>query len=181
MRKLLSTVMACMVLCACNKVPSEIIQPDEMALLMADVHTSESVIELNWDQFRSDSAKQVLKESVYAAHGVSAEQVDSSLAWYGRNITYYMDVYDNTIAILEKRLIERGNKVAAAAAMSIAGDSVNVWDRSELHADLRPAPIEECALRLRARPQLGARRHIYMACQISQSFRWNDMADGCRV
>lgn len=127
MRKLLSTVMACMVLCACNKVPSEIIQPDEMALLMADVHTSEAVIELNWDQFRSDSAKQVLKESVYAAHGVSAEQVDSSLAWYGRNITYYMDVYDNTIAILEKRLIERGNKVAAAAAMSIAGDSVNVW------------------------------------------------------
>ena len=100
MRKLLSTVMACMVLCACNKVPSEIIQPDEMALLMADVHTSESVIELNWDQFRSDSAKQVLKESVYAAHGVSAEQVDSSLAWYGRNIPYYMYVYDNTIAIL---------------------------------------------------------------------------------
>ena len=127
MKKLLSTVLACTALCACNKVPSEVIQPDEMALLMADVHTSEAVVELNWDQFRTDSAKQVLKESVYAAHGVTAEQVDSSLAWYGRNITYYMDVYDNTIAILEKRLIERGNKVAAAAAMSIAGDSVDVW------------------------------------------------------
>ena len=38
-----------------------------------------------------------------------------------------MDVYDNTISILEKRLIERGNKVAAAAAMSVAGDSVDVW------------------------------------------------------
>lgn len=127
MKKLLSTVLACTALCACNKVPSEVIQPNEMALLMADVHTSEAVVELNWDQFRTDSAKQVLQESVYAAHGVTAEQVDSSLAWYGRNITYYMDVYDNTIAILEKRLIERGNKVAAAAAMSIAGDSVDVW------------------------------------------------------
>ena len=126
-RKLLSSALACIALCACNKVPSEVIQPDEMALLMADVHTGEAVVELNWDQFRSDSAKQVLKESVYAAHGVTAEQVDSSLAWYGRNITYYMDVYDNTISILEKRLIERGNKVAAAAAMSVAGDSVDVW------------------------------------------------------
>ena len=55
-RKLLSSALACIALCACNKVPSEVIQPEEMALLMADVHTGEAVVELNWDQFRSDSA-----------------------------------------------------------------------------------------------------------------------------
>lgn len=94
---------------------------------MADVHTGEAVIDLNRDKFFSDSTKQALKQSVYVKHGVSSEQVDSSLAWYGRNITYYMDVYDHTIEILEQRLIESGNRVAAEMALSIAGDSVDIW------------------------------------------------------
>ncbi len=112
---------------ACSKVPSEVIQPEEMAQLMADVHTGEAVIDMNRSYYPTDSARQAMKQSVYARHGVSSEQVDSSFAWYGRNITYYMDVYDRTIEILEHRLIESGNRVAAEAALSIAGDSVDVW------------------------------------------------------
>ena len=38
-----------------------------------------------------------------------------------------MDVYDETIEILEQRLTESGNRIAAANALSIAGDSVDVW------------------------------------------------------
>lgn len=111
---------------ACSGVPSDVIQPEEMAQLMADVHTGEAVVDMNrWD-YESDSMKLVFKESVYAKHGVTSEQVDSSMAWYGRNITRYMDVYDRTIEILEQRLTETGNR-EAAAAMSIAGDSVDVW------------------------------------------------------
>lgn len=113
-------------LVSCNRVPSGIIKPKAMAELMADVHTAEAVIDMNHNAFVYDSAKQVLKESVYAKHGVSAEQVDSSLAYYGRNMTKYMDVYDRAIAILERRLEENG-RVAAEAAMSMAGDSVDVW------------------------------------------------------
>lgn len=101
-----------------------------MARLMADVHTAEAVIEINRNNYSNDSLKQTLKQSVYAKHKVTAEQVDSSLAWYGRNITYYMDVYDRTIEILEHRMIESGNRIAAEAALSIAGDSVDVWSRA---------------------------------------------------
>ena len=116
-----------LVLSACNKVPSHVIQPREMAELMADVHVGEAVVEYNRSQFYSDSMKQAMKQSIYLRHGVTTEEVDSSFAWYGRNITYYMDVYDRTIEILEKRLIETGNRVAAENALSIAGDSVDVW------------------------------------------------------
>lgn len=38
-----------------------------------------------------------------------------------------MEVYDKTIEILDHRLIETGNRIAAEAALSIAGDSVDVW------------------------------------------------------
>lgn len=111
----------------CSKVPSGVIQPEKMAQLMADVHTAEAVVDMNRSYYPTDSARQAMKQSVYTRHGVSSEQVDSSFAWYGRNITYYMDVYDRTIEILEHRLIESGNRVAAEAALSIAGDSVDVW------------------------------------------------------
>lgn len=112
---------------SCSKVPDSVIQPEEMAQLMADVHTGEAMLEMNRQDYHSDSMKLVLRQSIYARHGVTAAEVDSSFGWYGRNITYYMDVYDRTIEILENRLIESGNRIAADAALSIAGDSVDVW------------------------------------------------------
>lgn len=127
LKKLSKFVVLAALAAACHRVPSGVIQPEEMAQLMADVHTGESVVDMNRRQYETDSAKQALKQSVYAAHGVTTEQVDSSMAWYGRNITRYIDVYDRTIEILEHRLNEMGNRVAAEAAMSASGDTVDVW------------------------------------------------------
>lgn len=112
---------------ACSHTPDGVIEPEKMAQLMADFHTAEAVVDMNRQDYRSDSAKQVLRQSVYAKYGVTPAEVDSSLSWYGRNITEYMAMYDRTIEILEHRLIETGNRVAAEAALSIAGDSVDVW------------------------------------------------------
>lgn len=112
---------------SCSKVPSHVIQPEEMANLLADVHISESVIEMNRANYRTDSSKQALRTAVYERHGVTQAQVDTSFEWYGRNISYYMDVYNRTIEILDHRLIETGNRIAAENAISIAGDSVDIW------------------------------------------------------
>lgn len=132
MRKLLSIIAVALLAVACSKTPKGIIPPEEMAQLMADIHTAEAVIELNRGEYRSDSLKQAFKQSVYARHGVDAATVDSSYMWYGRNINSYLEVYDRTIEILEHRLIESGNRVTAEAALSIAGDSVDVWPYSRL-------------------------------------------------
>lgn len=118
----------------CHGVPSDVIAPEEMAQLMADVHTGEAVVDMNRRDYPTDSTKQAFKQSVYARHGVTSAQVDSSMAWYGRNITKYMEVYDRTIEILEHRLTEMGNRVAAEAAMSVSGDSVDVWPYPRLMA-----------------------------------------------
>ncbi len=73
----------------CKRVPSSIIQPEEMAQLLADIHTGESVAEQNYGEFCNDSTKRILKQSIYARHGVSEEIVDSSLMWYGHNLERY--------------------------------------------------------------------------------------------
>ena len=73
----------------CKRVPSSIIQPEEMAQLLADIHTGESVAEQNYGEFCNDSTKRILKQSIYARHGVSEEIVDTSLMWYGHNLERY--------------------------------------------------------------------------------------------
>lgn len=127
MKRLISILALAMLLAACSKVPSGVIAPEEMALLMADLNTGEAVIDMNRSSYTGDSARQAFKQSIYMKHGVTSAEVDSSFSWYGRNITVYMDVCDRTIEILEQRLIEIGSRVAAEAAMSVAGDSVDVW------------------------------------------------------
>lgn len=112
---------------ACHKVPDEVIQPDDMAELLADLNTGEAVVDANRRYYPSESDRAAFKEAIYARHGVTGEQVDSSLAWYGRNIKLYIDVCDKSIGILEERMIVSGNRIAEANALAVSGDSVDVW------------------------------------------------------
>lgn len=126
-------------MCSCSKVPSYVIEPDRMAALMADIHVGESVIELHRAQYPDDSTKMMLKQSVLERHGVTQHDLDTSMEWYGHNITYYMDVYDKTIEILERRMAETGNRIAAEN-ISVAGDSVDVWSSAMMLAVNRLSP-----------------------------------------
>lgn len=132
---------------SCNRVPSYVIEPDEMASLMADMHIAESVVDLNRRDYPSDSMLSVMKQSVLARHGVTQAQLDTSFDWYGHNIGRYMEVYDRTIEILETRIAETGNRIAAEA-VSVAGDSVDVWSNSPFItvSDLSPSKIVTFAL-----------------------------------
>lgn len=114
-------------LVACSKVPRYVIPPDKMAELLADIHIGESVVDLNRADYRTDSSKLVMLQSVLMRHNVTKQQLDTSFDWYGHHISYYMEVYDKAIELLERRLAETGNRIAAEN-ISIAGDSVDVWN-----------------------------------------------------
>lgn len=112
---------------SCKKVPDELIQPDSMAELLADLNMGEAVVDANRRNYPDSADRATLKQAIYGRHGVSGEQVDSSLAWYGRNIKLYVEVCDKSIEILEHRMIESGNRLAAANALTMGGDSVDIW------------------------------------------------------
>lgn len=118
---------------ACNDVPSDIIQPEPMAALLADMHKAECVVEANSGAFPTDSTKRALRQSVFARHGVTSEQVDSSMKWYGYHMEKYVEVYDRTLEMLNNELAKAeqiaGSSLAGASSGSMAmeGDSVDVW------------------------------------------------------
>lgn len=110
---------------ACGKKSGMVLDQEDMASLMADMHIAEAVVDMNSASFPTDSSRQALKQSIYAAHGVTSEQVDSSYIWYGYHIEEYMKVYDRTIEIIKDR--QRQMLTASSEQVVVAGDSVDIW------------------------------------------------------
>lgn len=119
-------VVAVVAFTACNRVPDEVIQPEAMAQLMADMRVADAVVSVNSREYPTRASKDALREAVLERHNVTTEQFDSSLVWYGHHIEKYQEVTDRSIEILQLRQAEVG--AMASAAMSVAGDSVEVWD-----------------------------------------------------
>lgn len=119
-----------LVLTACKGVPDHVIAPDDMAALMADIHTAEAAIDMNFRDYASDSSRKVVKQAVLERHNVTQEQMDTSLVWYGAHLTKYMDVYDRAEEILQERIDKNSAVAARLASLSVSGDSVDVWNDS---------------------------------------------------
>lgn len=122
---LLSASLALIGAASCKKVPDYVLDQDEMASLLIDIHKGESVIEYERSRYGTDSLKKLMKQSVYARHGVTAETVDTSFVWYGNHIEDYLKVYDVVIERLEDELAK--SNAPAEAPVFAAGDSVDVW------------------------------------------------------
>lgn len=90
-------------LSGCEKRPQGVLSDKEMAELMADIHLSESYISSSGSAYLTDSACKALRQAILRDHGVTEAQLDSTLAWYGRNIDKYPKLYDRVAKILEKR------------------------------------------------------------------------------
>lgn len=125
MRKLLYIIIVLVAVCSCKRTPGYVIKTDEMSALLADMHMAEAVVESDYGHYSTDSSRMALKQAVLESHGVTAEQFDTSLVWYGHNIDRYLEAYDGAIALLKERQASAGS--AAVLAMSVGGDSAEVW------------------------------------------------------
>ena len=115
-------------LASCSKTPDYVISENDMAMLLADIHEADAVVTFDKQHYKEDSTKEVLRESIFAKHGVSEEQFDTSLIWYGHNLDVYTEVYDNVVKILkdrQKRIIAEAK--GAGEKMTLSGDSVDIW------------------------------------------------------
>lgn len=97
---------------SCSDRPKEILSEKEMVGLMADLQIAESYANLQIHGGDSGKERLELARSVLAAHGVSQEQLDTTLAWYGRNLDEYNELY----AKVDKELNSRRKRLMKDAA-----------------------------------------------------------------
>lgn len=145
---LLPAAIAAVVTVACSKLPDDVLPPEEMASLMADVYCGESVIEFNHGKYNNDSMKKVVKQSVLAAHRTDQAQFDSSMAWYGRNIEEYIKVCDRAVEILEARAETIPDDPRGQNRLLVAGDSAQVWPLSSFYHLTSSTPARYITFRL---------------------------------
>ncbi|MDH6357650.1 DUF4296 domain-containing protein [Parabacteroides sp. PF5-9] len=124
------TILTCILIASCSKVPSHILSEKEMQLVMKDMLIAESMIGNDYGRYHTDTAKVALYESVFRKYDIDRALYDSSLVWYGRNLDIYMKVYERVIADLNNAITALGD-VQASAAPVTNQDSVNIWPRRE--------------------------------------------------
>lgn len=127
--RVIALLLAVVVVSSCSRLPSNVLDKEEMASLLLDIHMGEGLVDLQRSSFYNDSMRKVLKQSIYAKHGVTAEQVDTSFVWYGNHIEDYIEIYDNVIAQLEEDA-RRAERSAKQTVVYAAGDSIDVWTLS---------------------------------------------------
>ncbi len=125
MKHILLFLMFIMLLAGCSNRPKDIIDEKKMIEIMVDLQITEAYerngkapAEIN------GSNRELLGRGVLMAHGVTVEEMDSTLAWYGRNMDEYSKLYKK----VDERLSKMQQKYARAAGESESdGPSTDLW------------------------------------------------------
>lgn len=136
---IITAFIAAAAICACSSSPRGIIGKEKMARILADLSIAEGIVEADRHTYSTDSARILLRQSIYARNGVTTEMVDSSMKWYGYHMDKYVEVYDLAIELVEKD-IQTTTASAGATRQSSGttsiyateGDSVDVWQGQKL-------------------------------------------------
>ncbi|EEF75683.1 hypothetical protein BACCOPRO_01174 [Phocaeicola coprophilus DSM 18228 = JCM 13818] len=116
-------------LAGCGKeIPSDIIQPSEMESLLYDYHLATTMG--NDLPYGETYKKEAYLDYVFDKHHVTEAEFDSSMVWYTRHTYHLVTIYENVQKRFEedeKHLRMRMSKVSGQVAVSLSGDSVDIW------------------------------------------------------
>lgn len=76
----------------------------------------------------SDSARTVLRNSILSNHGVSQEEFDRSLDWYGHNLDKYIKLCDE----VDKKLDKRQKSLLASSGADSESKEGSLWPYSKM-------------------------------------------------
>lgn len=118
----------CLILASCQvEIPEGVIKPDKMEDLLYDYHLAQAITA---EETSLSYKKKMHINYVFAKHGVTKEELDSSLVWYTRYPKQLSKVY----AALENRIMAEMENMGVTTAeddafntMMATADTVNLW------------------------------------------------------
>lgn len=115
----LTLLFTALLLAACGRAKG-VLPEDEMVDLMVDMELAEAYV--NTEMGGSNRERIEMGRKVLAAHGVSEESLDTTLAWYGRNMDKYAQLFNKV-----DREIEIRRKHYKALEGTTVKESGNLW------------------------------------------------------
>lgn len=103
------------ILIGCSKRPKGVLSEDEMVDVMVDMQIADAYYEMTSHGNSSyGQGKIEMGKAVLAKHGVTREELDSTLKWYGRNIDEYTSLFEKIDKELarQKKISEKENELA---------------------------------------------------------------------
>ncbi len=135
-----AAILAAMMLAGCKpQVPSEYIQPDDMADILYDYYVSKALAA------QGDSAdynRSLYYLDVLRKHSVTESEFDSSLVYYYSHAERLAKIYENVSKRMQNEATRLGASVGEAgqfANLTSTGDTANIWKEAAC-AFLVPAP-----------------------------------------
>ena len=134
---IISVLFCVLSLCGCDDRPENVLSQQKMEDLMVDIHKAEAVIDMNSGRYESDSVRKTMKQSIFLKHGVTQEQFDTTLVWYGHHIKEYTELYEDIVAQLEYEESELSGikssnvhkRRSPVRHYPSAGDSADIWSK----------------------------------------------------
>ncbi|MBD5357102.1 MAG: DUF4296 domain-containing protein [Bacteroides sp.] len=102
-------ILSALLFCGCSKRPKGVLSEKKMVSLIADLQLVESYSNVIGISNYSSDERGNLGRGVLTAHGVTQMELDSTLAWYGRNMDDYSELYvkvDKEISSRRNRLMK---------------------------------------------------------------------------
>lgn len=109
---------------SCSKRPSCVLPEDKMVSLLVDMELAEAYV--NTQGYSSTQERLEIGEQVLEAHGVSPETLDTTLAWYGRNVDKYTALFDK----VDKEISKRKDKYTRVPGVK-EREADNLWPYAE--------------------------------------------------
>lgn len=93
----------CNILFGCSGKPRDVIPENRFVDLMADMQLAEAYADNNPDGRDIMTRRNELAKRVMSGYGVTQDEIDSTLLWYGKNIDKYSELYEK----VDKRISEK--------------------------------------------------------------------------
>lgn len=125
---LLAVVVSLLFVACADKRKGDVLSPEKLEDVLYDYHLVQVII--NDLPSSQRYKKDFYFDYVYAKHGVTKAEIDSSLVYYARYPEGLSEVYVNLSKRIEadiQRIEQEEQPIKAREAVAVAGDSVDLW------------------------------------------------------
>lgn len=120
LRQIIGFAILALVVSGCIKRPKGVLSDKQMAPVVADMELAEAYID-GLSSTKARTSRDEVVEYVIQKHGLTREQFDSTMSWYGRN----QDAYFEMCELAEKQLQKRKKKISGTKSVEI--ETTDLW------------------------------------------------------